>query len=87
MKYTVVWRPSAEQDLTDLWLTAPDRNQIAEAADTIDAALQRDPLAQGESRGDGSRILIAPPLAVLFDVSKPDRIVAVWSVFRWGREP
>jgi hypothetical protein len=68
-------------------LNAPDRDQIAEAADTIDAALQRDPLVQGESRDDGSRILIVPPLAVLFDVSGPDRLVSVWSVFRWGREP
>jgi hypothetical protein len=29
MKYTVVYRPSAEGKLTDLWIAGPDREAIA----------------------------------------------------------
>ncbi len=29
MKYTVIWKPEAEQELADLWVKADDRNVIA----------------------------------------------------------
>jgi hypothetical protein len=87
MSFTVVWRPLVEQDLATLWMNAPDRNAVAAAADAIDATLRRDPLGQGESRGGSTRILIAPPLAVYYDVSEADRRVSVWAVWRWGQQP
>jgi hypothetical protein len=43
MKYTVVWRKSAEQQLAHLWTTAADRNAVKNAADTIDSVLTHDP--------------------------------------------
>ena len=61
-----------------------DRGAVAAAADAIDASLEQDPLSEGESREAGTRILIVPPLAVLFDVLEQDRVVSVWAVF--GRE-
>ena len=82
MTYTVVWRPPAQNHLATLWTSAPDRSQVAAAADAIDAILRVDPFAYSESRSDASRIMIVPPLAVAFDVSEDDRLVTVWAVWR-----
>jgi hypothetical protein len=82
MKHTVVWQPAAERHLADLWTNAPDRNAVATAADTIDRQLSRDPLTWGEARSGPTRIMFVPPLAVLFDLSEPDRMVSVWAVWR-----
>ncbi len=37
MNYTVVWRPSAERTLAQIWTAATDRQAIADAANLIDA--------------------------------------------------
>ena len=82
MKFTVIWQPSAEQDLATLWMNAPDRNAVALAADAIDAFLRRDPLAHGESRLGHSRVMFVPPLAVTYEVQELDRLVTVTGVWR-----
>ena len=64
MKYTVLWLPSAERQLMELWNQGPDRSEISEAANRIDATLSRDSETQGESREEGRRILICLPLAI-----------------------
>lgn len=56
MTYTVVWRPSAERRLTELWTEATDRKSVADAANAIDALLGNDPFADGESRVENTRI-------------------------------
>ncbi len=84
MKYTVVWKPDAENDLASLWNGSSEREAIASAADQIDARLSRDPQHQGESRHGSIRILIVPPLAVYFKVSPQDLLVQVASVWLWG---
>ena len=81
MRYTVVWTPTAEQDLASVWLTAPDREAVNSAANTIDHLLGRDPETRGESRAGTSRILFVPPLGVDFDVQADDRIVYVLTVW------
>ena len=85
MRYTVLWRPSAEGALADLWTSATNRDTVGRAADSIDAMLRSVPNEVGESRSGGSRILIVPPLAVYYDVSEADCLVAVWAVWRVGR--
>jgi hypothetical protein len=40
MHFTVTWDPSAEAELTNIWLTAPDRQAVADAADEIDRLLR-----------------------------------------------
>ena len=85
MKYTVVWRPSAEGKLAEIWTNARNREAITTAADAIDAMLLHRPLDVGESRSGKSRILLVPPLCVYYDVHESDRLVAVWSV--WQRSP
>jgi plasmid stabilization system protein ParE len=82
MTYTVVWRPSAEATLADLWTTARDREAVARAADDIDAMLRTQPLTAGESRSSNTRFLAVSPLAVYFDVIEDDRMACVWSVWR-----
>ena len=84
MKYTVVWRPTALQRLADLYNNAADRQSVTSAANHIDKLLGRDPLAQGESRGGPTRILLIEPLGVYYDVSEDDRLVTVWAVWRRG---
>jgi plasmid stabilization system protein ParE len=82
MKYTVVWKPDAEDELARLWNNAPDRAAVAAAADRIDATLLHDPETQGESRSGNIRVLFMPPLAVYFRVSPDDRLVEVAAVWR-----
>ncbi|QDT66248.1 hypothetical protein V22_35130 [Calycomorphotria hydatis] len=87
MKYTVVWSPTAEAKLAELWLESNDRADLTVAADRIDELLRRDAANVGESRSTVSRILIEPPLAILFDTSSDDRLATVWAVWRWTQEP
>jgi hypothetical protein len=36
MIFTVLWTPTAEQELASIWLGAGDRNAVTSAAHTID---------------------------------------------------
>jgi hypothetical protein len=83
MKWTVTYRPSADEQLAELWLNATDRQAISSASNAIARQLASDPLIAGESREDNLRILIEPPIAVIYDVSELDRLVSVWSVTEW----
>lgn len=83
MKYTVIYLPSAEQQLADLWLQAADRSAITSASDKIDQLLKDNPLAVGESRVSNIRILFEEPLVVVYDVREADLVVKVWAVWQW----
>lgn len=85
MKWTVVYRPSAQGQLADVWLRAHDPQAVAEAADEIDRILAINPLEVGESRGGMERIIIETPLTVLYQVFPEDALVEVFSVFYWRR--
>jgi len=64
MKFTVSYKPSAEQELADVWLSVPNRQALADAANKIDAVLKSNPHAQGESRDGRTRMAFERPLAV-----------------------
>lgn len=85
MTYTVMWRPSAERCLAEIWTNAEDRQAITEAANDIDALLRTDPMGVGESRVVNIRILTVSPLTIYYDVHEEDRLVAVWAVWRIQR--
>jgi hypothetical protein len=87
MKYTVVWRPTAEGKLTSIWTSADDRPLVTRAADDIDAMLAASPQDVGESREGNTRILAVYPLCVHYDVHEADRLVAVWAVWRTRKRP
>ena len=44
---TVVWIPSAEKDLADIWLASSLRNKVTAAVDAIDLAHAQDAEAVG----------------------------------------
>jgi hypothetical protein len=86
MKWTVLYLPKAQADLIDSWMTGPDRQAVAEAADEIDAMLATDPLIAGESRGDNQRIVCKWPLAAQFRVEPADCRVIVSAVRLFRRK-
>ncbi len=83
--FRVVWMQIALDDLTTLWLKANStlRKAITRAAHQIEQALKQDPLQQGESRGNGDRVVFVRPLGVLFEVlseSSTVRVMHVWDI-------
>jgi hypothetical protein len=78
----VVWTPTAERDLAQIWLRATDRKAISAASNRIDALLSRDAGSRGYSVFDTVRELIVSPLGVNFDVSENDRLVYVVTVWQ-----
>ena len=85
MRYTVVWKKSAEDRLAEFWLDAPDRDAVTRAARQIDVRLRHRPQTQGESRTKGRRILLVSPLGAKFEIHEDDRIVRVLSVWHFVR--
>jgi hypothetical protein len=82
VNYTVIWKPAAHAELTELWLEASNRSDLTSAANKIDQLLKRDPHSQGESRSGSIRVMFVDPVGVFFDIREQDRIVAVLSVWR-----
>ena len=80
MKWTVIYRPDAADELATIWLRAADRQAVADAANAIDQQLGTAPETTGESRENNSRILCEGELTVLFDVNEQERTVTVWGV-------
>ncbi len=62
MRYMVLWTPTAERFLAEIWLDATDRNAVTQAAHALDQALRNDAHLCGESREGDLRILFEPPL-------------------------
>jgi hypothetical protein len=85
MKWTVIYRLPAQDELANAWINAPDAQAVADAADKIDRLLASNPLEVGESRGGNTRVIIEPPLTVLYDVYPDDSLVEVFAVFYWRR--
>ena len=83
MKYLVIWDSPAERDLTQMWLGSRMRHAIKDAADRMDAALQRNPHDCGESRDAGRRMMLEPPVGILFTVDEDQRRGSVLSVWQF----
>jgi plasmid stabilization system protein ParE len=81
MIFTVIWKKTAENDLATIWTSAVNRRAVARAADMVDAELRRDGHTKGESRSGEDRVLIVPPLGVLFEARESDRTIEVLSVW------
>lgn len=65
-RYTVAWPEATQDELIDLWLPAPDRNEVTAAVHAIDQQLAEDAPLQGAELSEGLRALLVPPLKVLF---------------------
>jgi hypothetical protein len=81
-RYTVTWQSDAENELVELWLGSPDRNEITAAVRAIDQSLASEANFKGDQVAEGLRSLIAPPLRVLFVVRESDRVVEIELVRR-----
>ena len=83
-RYTVVWVPSARRRLAELWNDNPAiRQEIADANDEIESWLAANPLAIGATTGSVGRLVVRPPLMVLYRVEEADRQVRVIYVKHW----
>jgi plasmid stabilization system protein ParE len=80
MRFTVIWHPTAEAELAEIWLHANDQASVTQAANHIDQALAVHPFSQGEEFY-GDRILVVLPLAVTYTVSEPDLTVQILQVW------
>jgi hypothetical protein len=85
VNYTVQYAPRAERQLIELWLNPISRAAVSLSADEIDRRLGTDPLAEGESREADLRVLLVPPLRVIYQVSSADRVVQVLDVWMYRR--
>jgi len=83
MRYDVLWVPAAEQGLAAIWMDSHRRDAVTQSAREIDELLRDDPEDVGESRADGRRILLVPPLGVLFRVFPQDPHVYVLTVWHY----
>jgi hypothetical protein len=77
MNYTVVWRPTAEQQLAAIWLAAADRASVTTSAHRVDQILASSPLSEGRWLLGTTRLLIVPPLGVVYEVVEDDKRVYV----------
>jgi|LakMenEpi03Aug12_release.lakeMendotaPanAssembly.Ray.scaffolds.fasta_scaffold349331_2 hypothetical protein len=79
-RFTVTWNEHAIAELTSAWLASSDRKRLTDAVTAIDAALLHDPELKGiEFYGD--RLLVVPPLAVVYVIRQSDRNVEVLLVW------
>jgi len=83
MRFTVVWFPSAQDSLAEIWLGESDRARGTAAANEIDRLLGIDPLGIGQVRTAKIRLLVEPPLGVYYEVRPKDMIAQVRAVWRW----
>lgn len=85
--FALTWSNTALDQLADVYVAAtPDqRTRMASFIDGVNERLRVDPLAVGESRSGGHRIVFVPLLAILFHVSEADRTVRVTRAKRYGK--
>jgi mRNA-degrading endonuclease RelE of RelBE toxin-antitoxin system len=80
--YTVRWKRTALDLLTELWLQSDNRSQINDAVEEIDRLLASNPHDCGESRSESIRVMFCAPLGVFFsidDTSNSVDVLRVWT--------
>jgi len=83
LPYVVYWLPSAEEELTRLWLEPSTRRRITDATDEIDRQLRNDPGQLGESRDGDLRVMFVDPLGVSFIVDEDQGALVVVEIWRY----
>ncbi len=81
MKWTVLFTPRAERELTAVWLAAADRHAMTSAANKLDQRLAADPESIGQVRFDTVSIVEIIPLGLEFEIIPDDRLVMVLAVW------
>ena len=83
MNFTVVWLLDAENELAAIWLTSNRRTDVTRASAELDRRRTADAANEGESRPNGRRITLEPPLAVIFRVDANATSVVVSQVWEF----
>jgi hypothetical protein len=85
-RYTVVWSPPAETKLAALWEANPAiRMEFSAAVNWIDSTLAQMPQFVGvpEPASTPTRLIVRPPISLLFETSEEDRLVRVIEIKLW----
>lgn len=77
MKRTVVWLPSAEKALAQIWLDTQRNEAVVEASYIIDRDLQVDAESNGTPLREGLWAIERTPLRAVFEIIEADRLVRV----------
>ena len=85
MKYHVVWRPEATNQLIALWIRSVNKDAITGYVAANERILIRNPLDQGESRNVGTRLAFFRPLVLRYHVDESLRVVTILSLGWCGR--
>jgi len=76
-RYTVIWPQQVQDQVAEIWLESTRREAVTSAMADIDRLLSTDPLEMSVELREGLRLMIVPPLRILFAVREDDRIVEV----------
>jgi hypothetical protein len=76
MRWTATCPTHATNELSDVWVNAADRQEVADASNEIDRGSRQDPLRRGVDEGD-HRSWTVGPLTVGYAVSPDDRLVHI----------
>ena len=79
--YTVRWKRTALDQLTEIWLNASDRAVINSAVDEIDQLLSLRPNETGESRTEELRVYFCSPVGVFFEIDEASDTVHVLRIW------
>jgi plasmid stabilization system protein ParE len=79
--YTVRWRRTAIDRLTEIWMDASDRAAVNSAVEEIDQLLSSKPHEVGESRSEDIRVVFCSPLGAFFEIDDSSDTVHVLSVW------
>jgi hypothetical protein len=83
-RYTVVWDGFAQRKLAELWLNNPAiRRDVTNAVNEIDGLLSQSPATLGIPALGRGRIVVRPPVSVLFLLREDDRQVRVLDIKFW----
>ena len=80
--WRVQWSADAEADLGQLLYDGLEPTLLSAAVQSLEAALQIDPAACGESRDNNERIVVEPPLVVLCRLFPDQAVVEIFAAWQ-----
>lgn len=80
IRYTVLWREQAEDELAILWTQSPQRDEITRAINLLDAELKEDAHRKGVVQHANLRAISYSSVTLFFHVDEADRKVFLEAV-------
>lgn len=85
MKYRVIWHAAAFRRLRRAWIAAKEPDAALKAFDELEEILGTDAHLKGESRDEARRILLVPPIGIIFRVKQELGEVLVLDAWMFSR--